>query len=62
MGIIPSSRFNMTDDQIWRGIVDDCHNTNQKSINVGSSLRRKAIIEMDRRLKKEKPEEVSPQV
>ena len=51
MGFITASRPNMTDDQIWQGIVDDCRNINQKRINVGSSLRRKAILEMDKRLK-----------
>lgn len=49
MGTIITSRPNMTDGQIWQGIVDDCQST-QKTINCGSVLRRQAILEMDKRL------------
>jgi len=51
MGLIETSRPNMTDEQIWQGIVRDCRNRFQKTINCGSALRRKAILAMDMRLK-----------
>ena len=40
----------MTNDHVWQLIVSDCLSS-QKSINCGSALRRKAILEMNRRLR-----------
>lgn len=52
MSVTTTSRKNMTDDQVWQSIVDDCRSS-QTSISCGSALRRKAILEMDRRLKEQ---------
>ena len=49
MGV--TARPNMKVDEIWQSIIEDCKNKSQKSINVGSALRRKAILEINKRLK-----------
>lgn len=51
MSLTEPARKNWTDDQVWEGIVRDCNDQSQKTVNCGSSLRRKAILEMNRRLK-----------
>ena len=53
MGIITTARSNMSNDQIWQQIVDDCLSS-QKTINCGSVLRRRAILEMDRRIREQR--------
>ena len=58
MGLTTTSRQGMTDDQIWKQIVNDCKSS-QKTINCGSVLRRKAILEMERRLKERRKDDKS---
>ena len=38
----------------WKGIIDDCLNETQRSINVGSNLRRKAILAINEELQTQK--------